>query len=445
MNTYRFTYSLLFLIGSMAQAQQEEPTKKIYSSLLVRDFVQVGSLIIGSDGSVNSLTVTGNEHVNGSVSIDGQLFVDGKQITTTSSSGNVTGPTQSTTHAIAIFTDSSGKVIGQSSAPVTLDTSNNIAGVNNLTVTGNINLPTTSGSGNGVITQNGSSLVHTFTTEPGSVGDLNLFIGTQAGNFTSTQGENVGIGPLTLSSITNATEEVAIGSQALQHDSTGNDNTAIGTQAMQTLVSGNNNVAVGYQALNVLNGNNNNTAIGTQALSNLGSGTMNIGLGYQAGMNLTSGNNNVYIANIGVASESDIIRIGTSGTQTACYISGINGVTSAGGTAVYVNSSGQLGTVPSSRRYKKDIRNMASVTALLSTLRPVTFKYIPERDASGELNYGLIAEEVAERMPDLVIYKDGQPETVKYHMLPAILLKALQELIAQHEDFTKRIERLENR
>jgi hypothetical protein len=40
----------------------------------------------------------------------------------------------------------------------------------------------------------------------------------------------------------------------------------------------------------------------------------------------------------------------------------------------------------------------------------------------------LIAEEVAEVFPELVVYnKDGQPETVAYHLLAALLLNELQK------------------
>ena len=52
-------------------------------------------------------------------------------------------------------------------------------------------------------------------------------------------------------------------------------------------------------------------------------GSNNIALGFQAGSNLTTGSNNVDIGNLGVAAESNTIRIGTQGTQTATFIAGI--------------------------------------------------------------------------------------------------------------------------
>ena len=65
----------------------------------------------------------------------------------------------------------------------------------------------------------------------------------------------------------------------------------------------------------------------------------------------------------------------------------------------------------------------------LMDLRPVTFRY-KKTFANGEkpLQYGLIAEEVAEVYPELVVRdKTGHAETVQYHQLPVLLLNELQQ------------------
>ncbi|MGH9778791.1 MAG: tail fiber domain-containing protein, partial [Candidatus Acidiferrales bacterium] len=71
----------------------------------------------------------------------------------------------------------------------------------------------------------------------------------------------------------------------------------------------------------------------------------------------------------------------------------------------------------------------------LLRLRPVTFRYRQTMaDGSKPLQYGLIAEEVAEVMPELVVYDaEGQPQTVQYHVLPALLLNELQRQHAEVE------------
>jgi hypothetical protein len=68
-------------------------------------------------------------------------------------------------------------------------------------------------------------------------------------------------------------------------------------------------------------------------------------VGFTAGQNLTTGSNNIDIYDAGLAGESNTIRIGTAGTQTATFIAGINGVAVAG-TPVVVSASGQLGVAP---------------------------------------------------------------------------------------------------
>src|SRR6185436_11718020 len=91
----------------------------------------------------------------------------------------------------------------------------------------------------------------------------------------------------------------------------------------------------------------------------------------------------------------------------------------------------------SSRRFKKDIADMGDATKRLLELRPVVFRYKEEQTLpSGEVpvEYGLIAEEVAEIFPDLVIYdEEGLPFTVKYHLLSAMLLNELEKLKTSHE------------
>jgi hypothetical protein len=69
-----------------------------------------------------------------------------------------------------------------------------------------------------------------------------------------------------------------------------------------------------------------------------------------------------------------------------------------------------MGTVSSSRRYKEDIQDMGDASRILMRLRAVTFRYQkPFADGSKPIQFGLIAEEVAEVCPDLVAHSaDGQ-------------------------------------
>src|SRR5439155_1159113 len=173
-----------------------------------------------------------------------------------------------------------------------------------------------------------------------------------------------------------------------------------------------------------------NTANGFQALYNNTTGASNIALGYNAGTNLTTGSNNIEIGNVGVAGESKHIRIGTTGTHTHTFISGISGATVAGGVGVIIDTSGHLGTVVSSERFKDAIKPMDKANEAIFALKPVTFWYKKELDPDGIPQFGLVAEQVEKVNPDLVAHdEEGKPYTVRYEAVNAMLLN---EFLKEH-------------
>ena len=125
---------------------------------------------------------------------------------------------------------------------------------------------------------------------------------------------------------------------------------------------------------------NNNTAAGYQALLNNTTGSFNIAVGNAAGANLTTGINNIDIGNNGVAGESKTTRVGKQGLQTSTYVAGISGATVAGGIAVMIDSSGHLGTITSSARFKEAIKPMDKSSEAILALQPMTFRYKKELD-----------------------------------------------------------------
>jgi hypothetical protein len=238
----------------------------------------------------------------------------------------------------------------------------------------------------------------------------------------------------------NGSSNTADGSGAL-HSNTGSFNTAIGNDALNHNTTSEDNTAVGYQALFQNKSStfgNGNTAIGFQALLSNSSGTFNIALGYQAGHKLTTGFSNIDIGNDGVAGESDTIRIGTAGTQTAAFIAGINSAMISG-TPVVVDSSGQLGVAPSSARFKEAIKPMDNASEAILALKPVTFRYKNELDPDKIPQFGLVAEEVEKVNPDLVARDaEGKVYTVRYEAVNAMLLneflKARRQIDAQQKE-----------
>ena len=217
----------------------------------------------------------------------------------------------------------------------------------------------------------------------------------------------------------------AIGSYALQANTTGDANTALGLQALVSNVGGSGNTALGVDALILNVGGQGNTAVGRDALYDVNGGGENIALGDGAGSNVTSGSYNIEIGSAGTSGDSGAIRIGTIGQQSTAYIQGIYNTPLSGSTVV-VTSTGQLGILGSSERFKTDIRPMALDADKIEQLRPVTFHL--KNDPSGPLQYGLIAEEVDKVMPDLVIRNaQGRVDGVRYDEIGPLLLKQVQQ------------------
>jgi hypothetical protein len=171
-------------------------------------------------------------------------------------------------------------------------------------------------------------------------------------------------------------------------------------------------------------------------------------VGVSAGESVT-GDYNIDIGNQGMAAEANTIRIGTTRGpgptpppyfQTRTFIAGIYGVTTANtAIEVMIDPDGQLGTMSSSARFKKQIKPMESASEAILALNPVTFHY--KSDNTNTPQFGLIAEEVAKVNPNLVVRdKDGQIYTVRYEAVNAMLLN---EFLKEHKAFVEQQRKLE--
>ena len=279
-----------------------------------------------------------------------------------------------------------------------------------------------------------------------TTGDHNTASGLQTLIYNTTGNSNTADGSSTLFSNTTGSYNTASGRNALYNNTTGYENTANGYAALTNNTIGRFNTANGVQALysnttgagNAANGSfalsNNgtgtsNTANGFDALFNNTTGSNNVAVGVQSGLNLTTGSNNIDIGNQGVAGEAGKIRIGTKGTHTGTFIAGISGV-GVTGSAVLVNSSGKLGIMTSSARFKEAIKPMDKASEAILSLQPVTFLYKHDLDPDGIPQFGLIAEQVEKVDPNLVVRdEDGEIYTVRYEAVNAMLLN---EFLKEH-------------
>ena len=288
----------------------------------------------------------------------------------------------------------------------------------------------------------------TFSLKSNTSGDNNTASGVNALSKNLTGDNNTASGRDALFSNTTGNGNTASGLGALFNNTTGGINTASGQNALRSNISGVSNTAIGVNALRDNKTGSSNTATGRNALEKNTTGFNNIALGFDAGRNVTTGNNNIYIGNSGVASDTTTIKIGAAGLQNKTFIAGISGVnSSAAAIPVLIDSNGQLGTVASSRRYKEEIRDMGEKSSGLMQLRPVTFRYT-RAFSNGEqpLQPGLIAEEVAEVYPDLVVHDhEGEIETVQYYKLIPMLLNELQKQYIELNNQRSQIVELKDR
>ncbi|MFO1311185.1 MAG: tail fiber domain-containing protein [Burkholderiales bacterium] len=317
---------------------------------------------------------------------------------------------------------------------------------------GSISLPnSTAAVGN--IVKPGGAFLHNFGTE-------STFLGVGAGNFSMTGWYNAAVGTFALQANTSGTQLAAMGAYALNGNTSGSYNTAVGTSAAASNTTASFNTALGAGALfyGTIGGSNtavgalsmrdnvtgaNNVALGRNALVS-SDGSSNIAIGAGAGANLTIGSFNIDIGHPGVAGEAQTIRVG-EGNQTRAFVAGIRGVTTGSNdaVAVVIDGAGQLGTINSSARYKDDIADMGDVSDVLMKLHPVTFRYKAHAGA-GPVQYGLVAEEVAEVAPGLVATgRNGEAETVLYQHLPPMLLNEYQKQQRRIEAQARRIDAVE--
>lgn len=269
----------------------------------------------------------------------------------------------------------------------------------------------------------------------GVSGSKNIAIGINCCSNVPLSGtDNVVLGNASGIDLTSGSENVYIGTKVSNGNGLGTNNTCVGSGCFTNLTGAqnpsNNTIFGRLAATSIINGANNNTGSGFQNLGQLQSGSFNSVFGNQAGFDYTtSESSNICIANLGVVGDNNTLRIGTNGSGNnqvnKAFIAGISGVTVAASTAVVINSTGQMGTIVSSARFKENIKDLDSESVL--NLRAVTFNYIA--DDTKENNVGLIAEEVYKFLPNLVILdSENKPYSVKYEQLSIYLLSEVKKL-----------------
>src|SRR5262245_11532859 len=273
-----------------------------------------------------------------------------------------------------------------------------------------------------------------------SEGSLNTAVGAGTLVLNSTGSNNTANGALALIFNTTGGFNTAIGDSSLFNNTEGLGNTATGTSALKSNINCGFNTANSEAALVSNTQGGSNTAVGTSALNANTTGSNNTALGVNAGGGVTTASG---VTCIGAT-------VGGANFDNTTWIANVFGMSTQSGTTapVIVSNDGQLGTVVSSERFKKDIAAMNNASDAILSLRPVTFHY--KTDTKSTPQFGLIAEEVAKVNPALVLRdKEGKPFTVRYDQVNAMLLneflkehRKVQELEANEAQEQKAIQAL---
>jgi hypothetical protein len=272
-----------------------------------------------------------------------------------------------------------------------------------------------------------------------TTGEFNTANGEAALFYNTTGIGNTATGFSALVQNTTGDQNTACGLRALWKNTTGFWNTADGAGALALNTTGARNTATGQSALSKNTTGSLNTATGNDALPNNTVGRFNTAIGFGALFDNTTGSQNTaigYSAGVDVSTAFNVICIGANvagaNVSNTTWIGNVYGRTTRNATTapVVVSADGQLGTVASSERFKKDIATMQKASESILSLRPVTFHY--KTDTADTPQFGLIAEEVAKVNPALVLPdQEGKPYTVRYEAVNAMLLN---EFLKAHQN-----------
>ena len=288
--------------------------------------------------------------------------------------------------------------------------------------TGDLNTFVGMNAGATVATHSSNTAVGAFALDAGTGTDITAIGAGALGGASYAANENTAVGKDAGNSITTAPYNALVGAYAGDGLTTGERNTVVGYDALGAEVAGNYNVAVGMQALrsqtNSSSVDTRNTAVGYQAGYNLSTGKFNTLLGsnaasgdtlsgdnntcvgYGAGHGLTSGGNNLFLGHDAGRSTSPAGNQ-TTGSNTVCLGDDNIGDFFCADTSISSSDS----------RDKADITDFNVGLNWVKDLRPVTYKwdkrswYGTEEEPLGtpdgskkssKVHIGFVAQEVLE-------------------------------------------------
>ena len=277
-----------------------------------------------------------------------------------------------------------------------------------------------------------------------TTGHANTALGAHTFEDNTTGGYDTALGRDALHSNTTGEQNSAGGYGALYSNTTGQNNTAFGAQALYNLTTGSTNTAVGRDALHDATTGGSNCVLGMNAGDNITTGHNNTLIGYDAGAyitDITTGGYNCCIGNYTRPSGADsnyqyVIGYNLAGKGDSTFMAGgSNGVYHAGNTTVWSTTS--------DRRIKKNIVDNTQGLDIINQVRVRNFEYrtldeitdfenlkdksVAAVDETGT-KIGVIAQEIEEVLPDVVITQSTGVKTVNSDPLIWHLINAVKEL-----------------
>ncbi len=332
----------------------------------------------GSNNFIGNQTITGSIDVTGSLTVSGSgTFTNIGPFSQTGNSiftGNITASANvsssaTSTASFGTYLGDGSQLSGISSTPFPFTGDAQITG--SLTISGSFNAFRI--NTNAVMLGEGAGELTTVN------GPRNVFVGYQAGYSNTIGDDNVAIGYQAGYGLHNNASDANIfvgklagggGTSGAARMSDANSNIGIGGQALLYLSTGDSNIAIGASAMRgsgAAMSATQNIALGVSALFKTDSGDNNIGIGYQAGLDQTTGDGNITIGSgsLGVAGESNQLRIGNGNslvTISGSLATGDITFASTASAAYFVGDGSQLTNLPSTFPFTGDAQITGSLT-----------------------------------------------------------------------------------
>jgi hypothetical protein len=150
---------------------------------------------------------------------------------------------------------------------------------------------------------------------------------------------------------------------------------------------------------------------------------------------------------VGVGTPGDANGIPTATDRLQVFGDIRVGTTGANGCIKSFDGNPLTGTCASDRRFKKDITPFPRVLDQFTALQPVHYFWrateFPEQHFGGSRAYGLIAQDVEQVLPELVVTNDDGFKAVDYSELPLLTIQAVKDLKSENDALTQRVAELE--